>query len=112
MTEQLTLNLDARLDAVATRQADHAQRLDALDAAHLPSGQPAERPRMATTAETPDAGADPGPGGSVAAGPAEWEGQTIRLVDLPDYKRRWGLQVVGSEWPRGQPGPVVYLAEV
>ena len=30
-----------------------------------------------------------------------WVGQSVRLEDLPDFCRRWGIRLVGLRWPEG-----------
>ena len=43
--------------------------------------------------------------------PAPWAGQRVKIEDLPDFKARWGLQMVGGDPDLyGQPWrPQVYL---
>lgn len=48
----------------------------------------------------PEEPADPAP---------PWEGQRVALADLADFKQIHGLVTVGSEWPEGEPRPLVYM---
>ncbi len=48
---------------------------------------------------------------AVTSTPLPWEGQRVRIEDLPDFKLRWGLVTVGSRWGAGEPCPTLYLVE-
>lgn len=47
------------------------------------------------------------PTAAVTAPP--WAGQRVRIEDLPEFKARWGLQVVGGEWAEGAPCPTLTM---
>jgi hypothetical protein len=38
-----------------------------------------------------------------------WSGQVVGLANLDRFKAHWGLRTVRSEWPDGQPRPILYL---
>ena len=130
MTEQLTLDLEARIDGLQVATEETAQRLGTLEADHLPAGQPAGWPTTPAAAGAikenqglgpdvlavdtkPDPKAETTPAARANVDdPPEWVGQRVRIEDLADFKRRFGLQRLGSDWPEGQPCPVVYLVGV
>lgn len=112
-TELLTLlagdaqsDLDRRLDALETGIADREQRIDKLATDH---GLDTLAPQATETAPDPTFPDNPLAAGLTAP---PWAGQRVRIDELDEFKRRYGLQTVGSEWPEGQPFPVVGLAEV
>lgn len=45
----------------------------------------------------------------IPAPEASWDGERIKIEDLPAFKERMGLVVVGSEWREGAPCPIVYF---
>ena len=133
MTEQLTLDLEARIDGLQVATEETAQRLGTLEADHLPSGEPGQPAEWPTTPAAagaikknqglapavlavdtkPDPKAETTPAARANVDdPPEWVGQRVRIEDLADFKRRFGLQVVGSDWRPGEACPVFYLVGV
>jgi hypothetical protein len=86
--------------AIRAELARHKAELLALLAPSTPAAPTLTRPTL-----------DAAP---VAETPAPWEGRRVRLDDLPDFRARWGLRVVGGDPDlQGQPwAPSLYLAEV
>ncbi len=44
--------------------------------------------------------------------PAPWVGARVGIEDLPEFRQKWGLEIVGSRWPSDQPCPTLEFAEV